>query len=83
MREYDSVLSDTFTRDYLEKRISKAEWKKANECRVFLQVFTVGDTASVDGLAIEEKILKGIYHGSRAKKIEWPYQQRPKASDWT
>ena len=25
MREYDSVLSDNFARDYLEKKISKAE----------------------------------------------------------
>jgi hypothetical protein len=83
IREYDSALTDNFARAYMGKKITKAEWRKANKCRIFLQIFTVGDIATADGMTIEENILKGIYQGSRARNIEWPYQQRPKPSDWT
>ena len=42
-----------------------------------------GDIATSDGMAIEEEILKGKYLSCRARKIEWPYQQNPKTTDWS
>ena len=42
----------------------------------------MGDIATADGKAIEEGTLKGIFNKCRAMKLDWPYQQRSKDSEW-
>ena len=38
--------------------------------------------ATADRKAIEENIMKGIYQRNRARRMDWPYQQRPRDTDW-
>ena len=40
------------------------------------------DIATVDGISVEEDILKGVYSASRSIKIDWPFQQKSKDSYW-
>ena len=82
VREGDSTLSDNFAVAFIEGRITKAEWSKANKCRVFLKVLTVGDIASGDGKNIDDGIKKGQLQLARERNIEWPAQGRPKRTDW-
>ena len=67
---------------YTLGKISRSEWGKANKCRMYLNVLTVGDIASGDGRYIDKGMQKGIFNAARARNLEWPYQGRPKKTDW-
>ena len=82
VREHDTPLTESFSQAYQKGAITKAEWKKANKCRLYLRVLTVGDVASGDGCTIDRNITKGVLQMHRARNIEWPYQGRPKQTDW-
>ena len=82
VRENDSTLSGRFAQAYKAKAITKSEWTKANKCRMYLKVFTVGDVASGDGTLIDEGIRKGQQQECRARNIDWPHQGKPKKTDW-
>ena len=45
-------------------------------------MLTVGDIASGDGQYIDDGVKKGFLQHSRARNIDWPYQGRPKQTDW-
>jgi len=82
VREGDSELSSHFVNIFVIGQITKGEWDKANECRIYLKVLTVRDIASEDGKYIDDGIQKGKYNSSRARKRDWPIQGRPKKTDW-
>ena len=82
VRNGDSTLSAMFAKACIQHKITKREWYKANKCRIYLKVLTLGDIVTADGTAIEENTLKGIFNKCRARKLEWPVQQRPKDSEW-
>ena len=82
VREGDSPLSKKFAEAFMQKKITRAEWKKANLCRIYLKVLSVGDIASGDGRSIDGRIHKGKLLLSRARNIDWPVQGRPKQTDW-
>ena len=82
VREGDSPLSKQFAEAFMQKKITRAEWKKANLCRIYLKVLSVGDIASGDGRSIDGRIHKGKLLLSRARNIDWPVQGRPKQTDW-
>ena len=81
VREGDSPLSKQFAEAFIQKKITRAEWKKANLCRIYLKVLSVGDIASGDGRNIDGRIHKGKDILSRARNIAWPVQGRPKQTD--
>ena len=82
-RENDIPINVGLAKAFNEKKITKTEWKRANKCRMYLQVLTIGDIATAEGTEIEEGIMKGDFHRSRARRVNWPYQQKPKSSYWT
>ena len=82
VREGDSTLSEHFATAYINRKITKAEWGKANRCRVYLKVLTVGDIASGDGRSIDAGMKKGKFNISRARNLEWQTQGYPKKTDW-
>ena len=82
VRDGDSELSLHFAQAFANGLITKGEWDKANKCRIYLKVLTVGDIASGDGKYIADGIIKGKYTTARARKLEWPVQGRPKKTDW-
>ena len=82
-RANDTPLNVGLTKAFNEKKFTKTEWKRANKCRIYLQVLTIGDIATADGTEIDEGIMKGEYQKSRARRLDWPYQQKPKSSYWT
>ena len=74
VRENDRTINKLFAEAYPMKKISKADWVKANKCRIYLEVLTLGDIASADGTAIEDEIIKGVFVKSRVRKIDLPFQ---------
>ena len=82
VRENDGVLSEYFAEAFKDVRITKAEWDKANKCRIYLQVLTVGDIASGNGKTVDEGIRKGQRQLGRARNLEWPVQGKPKSTYW-
>ena len=81
-RENDTTLTSQFAIAYKNGCITKSEWKKANLCRLYMKVLTVGDIATGHGLNIDEGMRKGIVQSSRARKLDWPNQGKPKKTDW-
>ena len=81
MREGDGELSARFATAYEAGIITKGEWIKANKCRIYLKVLTVGDIASGDGRTIDGGVYKGHYDATRARRMDWPVQGRPKRTD--
>ena len=61
---------------------TKSKWKKASKCRIYLQALTVADISTADGILMEKQLLKGVFQRSRARNVEWPYQQKLKDSEW-
>jgi hypothetical protein len=53
-----------------------------NRCRVYLQVLTLADIVSADGLCIIPDILVGAPLLDRKSTLNWPSQQRPSNKDW-
>ncbi len=65
----------------LSDRLSRAECRSFNRCRLFLRVTHVSDITSGDG----QKLLKDAYHGSYRfqSRLNWPHQNRPSQRDWS
>ena len=82
VREDDSTLNEWFAAAFQLGKITKSEWSKANKCRLYLKVLTVGDIASGDGCFIDEGMRKGNLQLHRARALDWLTQHRPKRTDW-
>ena len=61
---------------------SKKEIYDINECRIYLQVFSVADIADGDGSRITEKALIGRRDAYRTSKWHWPDRPRPPEAFW-
>ena len=56
---------------------------RINRCRLYLQVVTIGDIASMNGRNIKIDALEGKRNEYyRRKEIDWPEQPKPSANDW-
>ena len=82
VREGDSLLTEHFASACRQGKITKSEWKRANRCRIYLKVMTVGDIATGHGYAIDDACSKGILQQCRQRKLDWPFQGRPHQRDW-
>jgi hypothetical protein len=78
-------LHDTFLMPaLLNSSIPKTQWKQFNKCRLYLNVISLADLSSGDGMYLRDNILNGIFdRGTSRNSIKWPARQRPPSSSWT
>jgi hypothetical protein len=53
-----------------------------NRCRLFLQVITISDISSADGLYILPTVKEGTKLNTKISKLEWTNQENPSKADW-
>lgn len=74
---------DIFLMDYfLRLNFKPAQLKLLNQCRIYLQVLTLTDICSADGVSIADPILLGLKLFDRRSTLNWPEQQRPQQEAW-
>ena len=82
IRTRDKMLNECWADAWKGGIISKADWKKANFCRLYLQVMSVGEISTGDG----RKISSNSWEGKRVEDfdndIEWPERMNPTSVDW-
>ena len=79
-REQDTYIMEQIV---AAKVASKKELKEVNECRIYLQAFTLSDIVSPDGKYINKCLLKGIKTDYMHQSVNWPLWQKPAAQSWT
>ena len=72
--------SDKVLMDIVHAQIPRWAWEGINRCRLFLQVNTITDIATVDGTYIPTKIRK-VRGKIRDNNIDFPIQTRPAIED--
>ena len=72
--------NDEVLMDIVLTQIPLWAWEGINRCRLFLQVNTIADIATVDGTYIPKKIRK-VRGKIRDNKIDFPIQKRPVKDD--
>ncbi|MGH7954667.1 MAG: hypothetical protein ACREOZ_01775, partial [Gloeomargaritales cyanobacterium] len=73
---------DRYLMDIFRYMFTPASLKKINQCRLYLQVVTIADIASADGLSIEMAARQGSRNQYRVSKYTWPNQQQPSRAAW-
>ena len=78
-------LNDTFLMPaLLNSSIPKTQWKQFNKCRLYLNVISLADLSTGDGMYLREDMLNGIFdRGTSRNSVTWPARQRPPSSSWT
>ena len=77
-RQNDECIMDKFLTC---SDIPKKHLTILNRCRIYLQVFTVADIGTGDGVYISHNAWHGI-RTSRRATLTWPEWQRPPSKDW-
>ena len=79
-REHDSYIMDHILQS---NHYTKAEVRKLNYCRLYLQVVTVSDLTTTDGLSIDPHLLHGLpsAYSSRSALLSI-HQERPSETEW-
>ena len=83
LRERDTLLTDCFANAYALDLLSMGDWKRANICRIYLQVISVCDVSTGDGRKISSCMWEGHREASRSRNLEWVIQGEPTPTDWT
>ena len=73
---------DRFIIPAVAKYFTKSQLKAINRCRLHLQVATLSDVTTADGLALTTQAFNGIYDKHRSHYFKWPIQPRPSETDW-
>ena len=82
IRVRDQMLNECWAESWKIGVISKANWKKANYCRLYLRVMSVGEIATGDGRWISTDGWKGHKLEDYDNDISWPNREQPTATDW-
>jgi ribonuclease HI len=77
-RENDIMLMDFF----LSLKYKPHDLKILNQCRIYLQVFSLTDITSADGKQILPHSKAGQLGQDRKSSLTWPTQQRPTKKAW-
>jgi hypothetical protein len=67
---------------FAQQRPSVSVMPTLNRCRLYLQVFTVSDIATADGIRITKEAKQGIRSKIRPSRLMWPAQGRPSNQEW-
>jgi hypothetical protein len=78
-REKDTFLMELFQ----SYRLNTQEMRILNKCRIYLQVLTLSDITSADGIYILPEVKAGHPPADRTSNLHWPLQGNPSKSDWT
>ena len=82
LRVRDRMLNEWFAETRKSGIITNNDWKRANICRIYLQIMSLGEITTGDG----KWITTGIWEGKRKEEnihdIDWPEQGEPSAVDW-
>jgi len=78
-RTHDSFLMEKFAQC---PDVTSAILKKLNQCRIFLQVWTISDIVDGAGVKITNKAFRGQIDGSRVSKDKWKKIHRPIETTW-
>ena len=71
-RRFDRRIMDVM----MDQQFSDREVKDINNCRLFLQVETIADIATIQGDKIRDSVRKGECSGSISTLL-WPVQEKP------
>jgi len=77
-RENDQFIMEAFIR----QRTPIKHMRILNRCRLYLQVITLSDITTADGLIILPEIKQGIRIENRPSTLQWPTQGDPPQSEW-
>jgi hypothetical protein len=77
-REHDVFLMEAFNK----QNIPISYLKILNCCRLYLQVITMSDISTADGLTILPDIKRGIRLETRTSHLLWPIQGDLSQTDW-
>jgi hypothetical protein len=67
---------------FIAQCYSPSNLKLLNQCRLYLQAFSLTDITSADGKQIIQHYKKGILGQDRRSNLRWPTQQRPGKKAW-
>jgi hypothetical protein len=67
---------------FIEQGFSANVLGTLNHCRLYLQVLTLSNIVSADGLCIVPDVFIGIPLSDRKSTLRWPCQQRPCSKSW-
>jgi len=67
---------------FIQQGYSGASLGLLNRCRLYLQIISLADIASVDGSCIIPEVFCGIPLTDRTSTLRWPHQQRPNQKAW-
>ena len=76
-RAHDEFIMDAFVRC----NTTPVNLRKANRCRLYLQVLTVADITTGDGRELTVSAINGVKEECQTS-LDWPYQPKPPAEDW-
>jgi hypothetical protein len=66
----------------IENNTSITDLLAINRCQVHLQVTTISDVTSGDGLRISSNTIDGNYNSEQRHYYQWPYQPKPTVNCW-
>jgi hypothetical protein len=96
MQNYDITIDLTFPKFHLRRlhdqflmhtlvssSIPRSRWKHFNKCRLYLNVMSLADITSGDGLYLRKDLLTGTFDGGSSRNsATWPPRQRPLTTSW-
>ena len=75
--------NDSFIMEHLyQSNASDEELLTCNRCRIYLQVLTISEITTGDGLSLLTSSLRGERLCSPLRNWSWPKQPRPSKSEW-
>ena len=77
-RQHDLFLMDHFYTHYDHSKL-----RRLNGCRLYLQVLTLSDITTGDGMFITASSWNGRLDSTRYTAYDWPNQGAPTQEDWT
>jgi hypothetical protein len=77
-RENDQFIME----DFIRQRIPLKHMWILNRCRLYLQVITLSNFTTADGLIILPEVKQGIRIEDRPSTLQWPTQDDPPQSEW-
>jgi hypothetical protein len=78
-RDNDKLLMDLLNDD----SVPPGHLDRLNHCRLYLQVLTLSDICTADGLQIKHCAFHGRSIEDSSSAWHWPRQERPPAQSWT
>jgi len=79
LRVHDSFLMETFA---THPNVDPNDLKKLNNCRTYLQAWTLSDIVDGSGTKITSKAFSGRLDGSRISTSKWKKVRRPVETHW-